>query len=503
MATENKKELILAIGSEPDEGFDPTTGWGRYGSPLFQSTLLKRNNDMEIVKDLATEYSVSDDGLVWTVTIRDDVKFSDSTSLTAHDVVFTYQTAQESSSVVDLTVMDRVEALDDYTVQFTLKKPQSTFVNLLVTLGIVPKDSYSSDYGQNPIGSGPFKFVQWDKGQQLIVEANPEYYGAKPYFEKLTFLYLSEETAFAAARAGQVDVAAIVPAFANQQVPGMRLLALESVDNRGIMFPYTMEGNKTEEGHPIGNAVTSDLAIRKAINVAIDREALVEGILNGYGSPAYSVSDKMPWWNPDTVIQDGNLEEAKKILADGQWEDRDGDGIVEKGSLKAEFTLIYSASDNTRQSLAIAVADQLKQIGIKVNVEGKSWDEIKKQMHSNAVVFGWGSHDPLEMYHLYHSKYRGVSWYNTGYYANDLVDKYLDKALTAKDEETANQYWQKAQWDGSTGFSAKGDAPWAWLVNHNHLYLVKENLYMGQQKIQPHGHGWPLTDNIEAWRWEN
>jgi ABC-type dipeptide transport system, periplasmic component len=497
-----RDELIMAIGSEPDGGFDPTTGWGRYGSPLFQSTLLKRDSDLKIVNDLATEYSVSNDSLVWTVKVRKDVKFSDGKLLTAADVVFTYETTAKSSSVVDLSVIKNVEALDDYTVQFTLENPQSTFINVLTNLGIVPKHAYSTDYSQKPIGSGPFKFVQWDKGQQLIVEANPLYYGNKPFFKKITILYLSEEAAFAAAQAGQVDVAGIVSSYANQEVSGMRLVSVDSIDNRGIMFPYVKPGNKTEDGYFIGNEVTSDLAIRKAINMAVDRKALVDGVLNGYGSPAYSVCDKMPWWNPDTVIKDADTEGAKKVLADGGWKDSDGDGILEKGLLKAEFNLIYPSSDQTRQSLAIAVADGIRQIGIKINVEGKSWDEIDKLMHSNAILFGWGSHDQIEMNNLYNSKYMGVDYYNAGYYSNATVDEYLNKALSANNENEANEYWKKAQWDGKTGLGAKGDAPWAWLVNLNHLYLVRDNLNIGKQKIHPHGHGWPLTDNIEEWHWE-
>lgn len=501
-SSKNKKdELIMAVGSEPDGGFDPTTGWGRYGSPLFQSTLLKRSSEMKIVNDIAAEYAVSEDGLIWTVNLRKDVKFSDGKPLTAEDVVFTYETAAKSGSVVDLNVMKSVEAADEYTVRFTLVNPQSTFINILVNTGIVPKHAYNEDYAQKPIGSGPFKFVQWDKGQQLIVEANPEYYGQKPFFKKITFLYLSEEAAFAAAKAGTVDVASIVPSFADQKIQRMRLVSLQSVDNRGIMFPTVQPGNKTEDGHPVGNKVTADPYIRRAINVAIDRKALVEGVLNGYGSPAYTVCDNMPWWNAEAVIKDVDIDEAKKILAEGGWTDSDKDGVLKKGDLKAEFDLIYPSSDQTRQSLAIATADKIKSIGIKVNVEGKSWDDIQKLMYSNAVMFGWGSHDPLEMYNLYSSKYAGVGWYNTGYYSNSTVDDYLNKALLATDESRANSYWQKAQWDGETGFSAKGDAPWAWLVNLNHLYFISEKLNIGKQQIQPHGHGWPITYNIEEWHW--
>lgn len=502
METVKREELVLAIGNEPDDGFDPTTGWGRYGSPLFQSTLLSRDKDFGIIKDLAVEYDISDDGLVWRVEIRRDVKFSDGEPLTAEDVVYTYDTASKSGSVVDLSNLEKVEAVDDYTIQFTLKEPQSSFVHTLATTGIVPKHRHDENYAENPIGSGPFKFLQWDKGQQLIVEVNPEYYGQKPYFKKITFLFLGEDGAFAAAKAGQVDIAAIPATFSKQEVAGMKLVNLTSVDNRGILFPYVPSGEKTEDGFPIGNDVTADIAIRKAINIAIDRQGLVDGILEGYGTPAYSVCDGMPWWNPDTIIEDNNLEEAKRILEEAGWRDNDGDGILEKASLKAEFTILYPASDQTRQSLAIATADMMKPLGIDVKVEGKSWDELEKMMYANAVLFGWGSYDPLEMYNLYSSETAGIGYYNTGYYANPKVDEYMHKALSATTEEEANEYWQKAQWDGTTGFSAKGDAPWAWLVNLDHLYLVKENLEIGQPKIQPHGHGWPLTDNIIEWHWK-
>jgi peptide/nickel transport system substrate-binding protein len=499
--SELKEELILAIGGEPKTGFDPTTGWGRYGSPLFQSTLLTRDSNLKIINDLAVGYEVSDDSLEWVVKLRDDVRFSDGTPLTVADVEYTFETAAKSGSVIDLNNMEKVEAIDGHTVKFTLKQPQSTFVNLLITTGIVPKHAHSQDYAENPVGSGPYKLVQWNKGQQLIVESNPEYYEPKPYFKKITFLYLSEDAAFAAARAGQVDMAVIPAAFAKQGVPGMSIEALESVDNRGIMFPFVKSGIKSGDGLPIGNDVTADLAIRQAINIAVDRQALVDGVLEGYGTPAYTVSDGLPWWNPESVIKDNDLKSAKKILAEAGWKDTVGSGILEKDGVKAQFTLVYPAGDQTRQSLAIATADMIKPLGINIKVEGKSWDDIKKMMHANAVLFGWGSHDPLEMYNLYSSKTAGTGWYNAGYYANPVVDKYLDMAFSATTEKEALEYWQKAHWDGETGFSAKGDAPWAWLVNLKHVYLVKEGLDIGKQKIQPHGHGWPVTDNILEWQW--
>ena len=498
---EAKKELVLALGSEPEGGFDPINGWGRYGSPLFQSTLLKRNQDMNIINDLATGYEVSEDGLTWTVNIREDAKFSDGQPLTSEDVVFTFEKLMESSSTVDLTFVDSVTSKSDYSLEFKLKSPRSTFISNLIATGIVPKKSYTSEYYQNPIGSGPLVLVQWDKGQQIIVKPNENYYGQKPNFDKITFLFLEEDAAFAAAKAGQLDMTAIPPSYASQKIEGMKLTEVSSVDNRGIMFPTVKSGEADADSNPIGNDVTSDLAIRQAINVALDRQAIVDGVLEGYGTKAYSICDKMPWWNEETVTTDNDVDLAKKILADGGWIDADGDGILEKDNIKAEFNLVYPSGDQLRQSLAMVVADMVKPIGINIVIEAKTWDEIEAVLHKDAILMGWGSQDPLEMYNVYSSKMKGVEWYNPGYYENQKVDEYMEKALQARSEEEANEYWKKAQWDGETGLSGKGDVPWVWLVNRSHLYLVNDKLDIGKQQIQPHGHGWPLTSNIEQWKW--
>ena len=497
-----KESLILAIGGEPDNGFDPTTGWGQYASPLFQSTLLKYDKDFNIINDAATSYTISDDGLKWTVTLRDSIKFSDGKPLTANDVVFTFKTAKNSASVVDLTNLQKVESLDNLTVQFTLHNRNSTFIHYLTTLGIVPQHAYNAAYNENPLGSGPYQMVQWDKGQQLILAANPYYYGKEPFFKKLIFLFLSQDAAFAAAKAGQVDIASVTPTLANEQVKGMKLVALKSVDNRGVALPFMPEEGKSIDGRPIGNNVTSDIAIRKAMNIGVDRQALVDGVLKGYGTPAYSIADHLPWWNAETVIKnDADIETAKEILEKAGWRETK-EGIREKNGIKAQFTLHYPSNDHIRQSLSIAFADMMTPLGIKIEVKGKNWNDIGKELHSSATLFGLGSHDPLELYNAFSSNVRGVALNNPTYYSNKVVDTYFDKALNATSQKEANEYWRKAQWDGETGFSNKGDAPWVWLVNIDHLFLMRENLVIGEQKVQPHEHSWPITDFIENWHWE-
>lgn len=497
-------ELVVAVGAEPEAGFDAITGGHGSITKVFFSTLLKRDKELGWENDLAKDYKVSDDKLKWTVTLRDDAKFTDGKPVTAEDVAFTYETTKESSTEIDLTMIKKVEATDDYTVEFTLERPMSTFIEKLGACGIVPKHAYNDSFKDNPIGSGPYKFVQWDKGQQVIAEANEDYYGDKANIKKLTMVFLDTDAAYAAVKSGEVDMASINGELAKEEVEGTKILNIESIETYGVEFPMVPNtGKKTKSGNEIGNNVTSDIAIRKALNTAVDRQGMVDGVLNGYGTVSTTGLEKMPWLNKETVLDEksyNNKEEAKKILADGGWKDTDNDGIVEKDGQKASFKLLYTAG-NYRQELGLEFQNLAKEIGIEVTLEERTWDTIIADVHKEAVLFGFGSGDPSELYNLYYGGAANtpVEWDNAGFYQNDTVDSYIDKALDCDNEEEALQYWQKAQWDGKTGASAIGDAPYCWLVNANHVYIVSEGFDIGDPVVQPHGGR--IFDNVTEWSW--
>ena len=256
--------IALDPNSEPAAGFDPAYGWGageHVHEPLIQSTLTVTNPDLTIGYDLATGYTVSDDGLTWTVTIRDDVSFTDGEPLTASDVAFTYNTVKQASSVSDFTMLDNAVAVDDTTVEFHMTRPFSIWPYTMAVVGIVPEHAYdSATYGHNPIGSGRYILKQWDQGQQVILEANPDYYGEAPKMKQVTILFLEEDAAFLAAKAGQVDVAYTSATYSDQQVDGYALTAYQSVDNRGINLPFIPAGVDAD-GNPIGNDLTADVLV--------------------------------------------------------------------------------------------------------------------------------------------------------------------------------------------------------------------------------------------------
>ena len=508
-STEKSKELdkdsvVVAISpiSEPENGFDPCTGWGRYGSPIIQSTLVETDKDMNIINDIALDYYVSEDGLKWTFNIRDDVYFSDGVSLTSEDVKFTFETAKNSGSIVDLTNLESVNCIDSYKVEFNLLYPQSTFIYTIAETGIVPKHIYNKNYGQNPIGSGAYKLKQWDKGQQVILEANEYYYKEQPKIKNIIILFMSEDSAFAAAKAGKVDISYTTPEFAkNNKIDNMKIINIESIDNRGITLPVLEENKKlTENGYKIGNNVTSDVNIRRALSYGIDRNMLIQNVLNGFGRPAYSECDGMPWASEYSYIE-YDFNKAINILENSGWYDINDDGIREKNGINAEFDLYYSVGDSVRQALAMAVSEEAKKLGLNINVKGESWDIIDKEMYSSAVLMGWGAQNPMETYLLYHSDNTGRDYYNPEYYYSDNVDRYINEAMAEKDLFKANELWKKVQWDGITGVSTNGDIPFLWLVNVDHIYYIRNELNIGKQKIHPHGHSWPLFSNVKDWEW--
>lgn len=502
-AMEQTDTVIVAMGptSEPEAGFDPAFGWGageHVHEPLIQSTLTVTNTDLTIGYDLATGYSVSGDGLTWTVTIRNDAYFTDGEPLTAADVAFTYNTVKATSSVNDFTMLDYAEAADNTTVVFHMTRPFSIWPYTMAVVGIVPEHAYdSATYGANPIGSGRYMLEQWDRGQQVILTANPDYYGEPPRIQRVIILFMEEDAAFLAAQAGQVDVAYTSATYSNETVEGYRLASYASVDNRGINLPAVPAGTDSE-GRAVGNDFIADVLVRRAINIGIDRQEMIDNVLNGYGTPAYSICDQLPWYNEASEVE-YDPEGAAALLDEAGWTMGE-DGVRTKDGARAELNLLYANGDSVRQALAADLANQLGELGIACTIEGVGWDTAYDRALSEPLLWGWGAHTPMELYNIYHTiGDTGSAQYSP--YSNPTVDGYMDEALASADLEQSYELWRKAQWDGTTGVTQDGDIPWVWLVNVSHLYWVRDGLQIAGQKIHPHGHGWSIVNNVDQWSW--
>ena len=494
--------LTMTTGSEPAAGFDPLVSWGcgeHVHEPLIQSTLITTDINLEFQNDLATSYKCSEDGLTWTFTIRDDVKFTDGEPLTAHDVAFTVNGIINSSAAeADLSMVDEAVVVDDTTVELHLNKPFNALLYTLAVMGIVPEHAYGPDYGANPIGSGRYMLEQWDKGQQVILKANPDYYGEPVKMQRVVVVFMEEDASIAAAQAGQVDVAYTSATYYDIVPAGYELLACASVDSRGVSLPCAPAGGtKSNDGvdYAQGNDVTCDVAVRRALNYATDRNRLISNVLNGYGTPAFSVGDGLPWSSEDMVCET-DAELARQILEDAGWVDS-GDGIRAKDGIRCAFDLYYTAGDSARQGIAMEWANQMREIGVEVNPKGGSWDELYLHQYECPVEWGWGSNAPIEMYELNYS----TGWGNFSSYENATVDAHLDEALAQTHIEDSYDLWKKAQWDGEQGVAPQGAATWVWLTNIDHLYYVRDGLQVAEQKPHPHGHGWSLANNIDQWSW--
>lgn len=488
-----------------DSSLDPVKGAMSYGYSFTNCALLRVNPDSNYEGDMATEWSISDDALVYTYKLRENVKFSDGSDFTADDVVFTYNTVKENQAHnenVDLTKLASVKALNDYTVQLTLSEPYSPFLDTTAYLGIVPSDSYDSKkFDQYPIGTGAWIVTQYDSNQQIIVKANENYYEGAPAIQKVTFVSMNSEAAFSNAKSGQLDIVMIGPNYTAEKVAHMTTERFATMDIRMINLPVLKEqAMKNPDGKEIkvGNNVTSDINVRKALAIGIDRQTIINHAFNGVGKPAVSFTANLQWANTDTYT-DNRKEEAAALLQDTGWVDTDGDGIREKNGIKCEFNVYAPGSDNDRFLLANAVAEDALKLGVKINVKTASWDEVANLQSTSGIVWGWGQYSPTVLNSLFNSQlFLKGAYDNVSGYANPQVDADIQKAFTSTTHDGAVAAWKAVQ------ATANQDYPYLYIVNIEHCYLVKDslNLSLDTQIAHPHGHGSPIICNMKDWKYK-
>ena len=200
--------------------------------------------------------------------------------------------------------------------------------------------------------------------------------------------------------------------YGKENVDGYTMYLMDTIDVRGISLPSVPDTGEVSEGdnYTIGNNVTSDIAVRKALNYGINRTALAEGALNGLGVPCYDgIAHQLPWANPEAAIEDGDVAYANKTLEEAGWVDSDGDGIREKNGTKASFEVYYSASAPERQALALdhskveASGGALYILGNKSSISNVEISNASSKKDGSAV-YVFGNNGNLEKVSISNSK---------------------------------------------------------------------------------------------------
>ena len=303
---------------------------------------------------------------------------------------------------------------------------------------------------------------------------------------------MEPDAAFAAAQKGDVDIVEVPLSYANETIEGMHQVIYPSLDVRYIGLPVNNE-TTNEDGVIVGNNITADPAIRQAINVGIDRQAMVEGAYNGLGNVSYIGTSNLLPWASDYKIEDGKVDEAKQILAAAGWTDTNGDGIVEKDGKTASFDIDYSSSDSTRQAVALQFSEQVKQFGIEAKPNGKTWDEMDTTKFNQPIVWGGGSADPHQLYNFYDSEVAANEYSNPAAYNNSAVDALIGSAMANPNLESSYSTWSQVE------PTAAQDVPYVWIGTLDYLMFVSDSVDLSDDTHTIYPHGGDIWGNVYDW----
>ena len=407
---------------------------------------MKVNSDLEIEPDLAESYTISKNGLIYTIKLKPSIFFHDGHPLDAEDVVFTFQTilnpktntVRRSNYQINGKNI-RFESIDSLTVKISLPEPFSPFLTNL-TMGILPKhlleneDINTSDFNRNPIGTGPFKFVDWRPSQYVKLERNDQYFYKKAKVPGILMKIIPDKnTARISLQKGEIDIEGGV------QAKDVKLLEKETHLNLYDYYSlgYTYIGlNLTKE--PFNNR-----QFRLALSHAINRESIVKSVLRGYGKPSILPSSEELWAYPDNTrainVYGYNPEKSKQLLMEMGYTFNESSGYFEKDGQILSFTLMTNKGNKYREKTAQIVQRFLENVGIKVSIQLMEWSAFIKVMNDttafDAIIIGWGLGIDPDGYSIWHSSQFPTGFNYIGYKIQPLIG-YSNKADASRLKKT-------------------------------------------------------------------
>lgn len=407
---------------------------------------------VDIVPDLATHWDISEDGTVYTFYLRDDAQFHHGFGpVTAHDVKFTFDriTSPDTASVhyTNYRIIKNVEVIDDYTVQIELESPYAPFLLLLVPYkagSIVSQaamEARGSDFGTNPVGSGPFEWVSGDPRGDLVLRAFDDYYGGRPAVDRLVFTHISEEAVVDAAfRAGDLDIATV-----RDSDTLARYMADPNVvvyTNSGTNLNYiTMNPNMPP---------FDDIRVRQAVLHAIDKDAILATVLDGIGAPLTGpVPTVANFYEPDVPHFEYDPALSRQLLA-------------EAGYPNGFRTTLFTYIGGPAVPVSTIVQDMLRQVGIQADLRALEIAAWSETVASSEVPMTFmrltRSSDPHEfLVPILHSQ--SVPQSNYSRYNNPRVDELIHLGSIETEPERRAEIYSEIQ------KIVVGDAVAAWIFS--------------------------------------
>ncbi|MFA5840084.1 MAG: peptide-binding protein [Candidatus Margulisiibacteriota bacterium] len=401
--------------------------------------LTRVNAKLEVIPDLATSWTVSSDGKVWTFYLRRGVKWHDGREFGAEDVVFTFNailnpkvnSVRRSDYIIDGQPIV-FKTLNKYSVQAVLPKPFAPFL-IHTGMGILPKhlladkDINTAEFNRHPIGTGPFIFKEWVTGDHVTLLRNDNYYLGKPRLTQIIYKIIPDANAsLVALEAGEVDEAGI-PAKDYKRMKAMQGVNVFEYD--AMVYTYL--------GLNLANPKFADKRVRQALAYATDKKQLVSLIFKGLASPAYAPSAPISWAFSDNVPKYlYNPAKAKQLLKEAKAEN-------------LEFTILVNQGNKEREKAAIILQQQYKKVGVIVNVRVMEWSALLKIVNAakdpkdyEAVIMGWSLGLDPDAYSIWHSS-QYPAGFNFVNYSNSAADRLLEDGRTTMDKNKRKQIYAK------------------------------------------------------------
>jgi len=448
------EDTIALLTPSLPETLNPLAGFDNNGTGKINETLYTLEGDAHSLPNIVPllaqdEPKISKDGLSWIVHLRSGVEFSDGTGFDAKDVVASYRAVLDPASASPiagtLENLASVEAIDARTVRFTLKEPQVSFKTALL-IGIAPSELVTqgqpvseSPLNRAPVGTGPYLVESFDSSQ-LVLSANPAHHDGAAQVQRVVYDAAPDDNARSQRLAtggytGTVLPPRLAAGFADRE--GFELITATSADWRGISLPAD-------------NPLTSDPTVRLALNLAVDRQELIQGVLAGAGRPAYTfVPPEYGQAYEPAAVFNHDPQRTASLLDEAGWVAGE-DGIRHKDGQPAEFSIMYNPGDTLRRDLSVALASQLEQVGVRATVEAATFDQAEPRIGSDAIMLGGGDtpYDvDTQLYKMLHSSYPAAGAYydNPSHYASKAMDQALHAGRTSLDPQQRNAAYRQVQ----------------------------------------------------------